>query len=83
MSLSFKVIHFLREKTSAQRWTNEIQCGLVMYFTVFYVVVAIRDLNFVPRKLKLTWQAVWGMPDHMVVNMDLVVCVAEMKYLLN
>lgn len=57
-----------------------------MYFTIFLCCSgAIQGLNFVPRKLKLSWQAVQVLPDHVLVNMevDLVVCVAEMKYSLN
>lgn len=79
MSHSFKAIHSLREKASAQRWINEIQCGLVIYFTILCCSGAIQGLNFVPRKLKLPWQAVEVVPDHVLVNMDLVVCVAEME----
>lgn len=57
-----------------------------MYFTIFLCCSgAIQGLNCVPRKLKLPWQAVQVVSDHVLVNMevDLLVCVAKMKYLLN
>lgn len=77
MNHSFKAIHFLREEASAQGWVNEIQCGVVVYCTIFACCSgAIQGLYFVPRKLKLPRQAMQVVSDPVlvIVGVALVEC---------
>lgn len=80
MNHSFKAIHFLRKKASAQEWVNEIQCGAVMCCTIFpFCTGAIQGLYFVPRKLKLSQQAMQVVSDPVLVIVEAapVVCLCS------